>query len=53
MTRCRRSPFLCPTCGKPMVRITDTRPYQGAVRRRRWCPAGHAVWTKEQVIQAA
>jgi transcriptional regulator NrdR family protein len=51
--RQRRTPILCPTCGKAMVRVLETRSCQGTVRRRRGCPDGHTIWTKEVIIPAA
>jgi transcriptional regulator NrdR family protein len=49
----RRTPILCPTCKQPMVKVLDTRAGQGTVRRRRACPAGHTIWTKEVPILSA
>lgn len=53
MTRPRRTPFLCPECGKPVVWVRETRVVQGALRRRRQCDAGHTLWTKEVIIPRA
>ena len=46
-----RVPILCPTCQKPMGKVLDTRIGQGSIRRRRVCPDGHTMWTKEVPIQ--
>ena len=43
----RRTPFVCPVCGEPVARVTETRAGQGSIRRRRVCAKGHAIWTKE------
>ena len=48
----RHVPFPCPVCGQPMAKVIDTRPYQGTLRRRRSCPAGHIAITRE-ALQAA
>lgn len=58
MTR-RHVPFTCPKeveqegrtvlCGRPLVRVTETREWQGSIRRKRRCEAGHVVVTRETV----
>jgi transcriptional regulator NrdR family protein len=48
MTRVRRVPILCPTCGKAMARIVDTRPWQSGILRRRECPDKHRATTLER-----
>lgn len=53
MTRQRRTPILCPTCGKPMTRVVETVPWQGTVRRKRACADGHSMLTKEVFIRPA
>lgn len=45
----RYVPFRCPTCGKPAVRVIETREWQGAIRRKRRCPDGHVMVTRETV----
>lgn len=50
MTRPRQTPILCPECSQAMTTVTQTRVVQGALRRRRQCPAGHRIWTKEVPI---
>jgi transcriptional regulator NrdR family protein len=45
----RHVPFICPRCGQPMARVVDTRERQGAIWRRRVCPAGHSIETREQI----
>ena len=53
MKKPRRTPFLCPECGAQVVRVLESRPWQGAIRRRRVCPAGHVIWTRETVVKVA
>lgn len=45
----RYVPFRCPTCGKPAVRVIETREWQGAIRRKRRCTGDprHIVETRE------
>ena len=45
----RHVPFTCSTCGRPMAKVEETREWQGAIRRKRKCAEGHAIWTRETV----
>lgn len=49
MTRPKGTPILCPTCQEPMRRVVNTVQWQCSTRRRRECPNGHRVWTREAV----
>lgn len=42
----------CPECGEPLTKVTDSRPVEDAVRRRRECPNGHRATTFEYVAAA-
>lgn len=52
MTRPGRPPrrLPCPVCGDPLDKVTDSRPVEGGVRRRRLCLNGHRVVTMEQIV---
>ena len=52
MKRRRHAPFRCPTCNEPMFRVIETREWQGGIRRKRVCPAGHVLITREMVAAA-
>lgn len=48
MTRQPRN-MTCPRCGDPVDKVTDSRPVEGGVRRRRVCMKGHKVTTMERI----
>lgn len=50
--RRRHAPFRCPTCNEPMFRVIETREWQGGIRRKRVCPAGHVLITREMAAAA-
>ena len=47
--RTRHVPFRCPRCGRPVGLVVETREWQGSIRRKRRCEAGHVVVTRETV----
>jgi hypothetical protein len=40
----------CPECGDMLDKVTDSRPIEAGIRRRRTCPKGHRVSTLEQIV---
>ena len=45
----RHVPFACAVCGRPMSKVIETREWQGTIRRKRRCDAGHVITTRETV----
>lgn len=43
--------ILCPICHLPDAGVTDSRPTEDAVRRRRACANGHRFTTYEIVVE--
>ena len=42
--------MICPTCGRPLSCVLETRVQPDHTRRRRECPQGHRFTTREEVV---
>lgn len=42
----------CPSCGSIKLGVSDSRPFQGTIRRRRKCECGNKFSTIEFVIKS-
>ena len=45
------SSFVCPLCGAELSKVTDSRPCQDGVRRRRKCLVCGARWTTRERME--